>query len=199
MGSAPSRPPPPPRGRSRRCGRTPSCTWASRERAGSRPATIVLGAEAVYCDATWDAIPRRVLRTPACSRRRARSSPTRRCSRSGRADASVARRRSSRSRRWRASRCSAPRAGRSRRHSRFAPSRTRSPSPIATLWRFDEALEALAAAIPRLLLGTRVSAQSAARRRSRPRRGRSASSSRRRFASTAITSGACCRSGSRSP
>ena len=33
---------------------------------GIAPGTLVLGAEAVYCDPTWDAIPRRAQPDPAC-------------------------------------------------------------------------------------------------------------------------------------
>jgi len=33
---------------------------------GLAPATLVLGSEAVYCDATWEAIPRRAAADPGC-------------------------------------------------------------------------------------------------------------------------------------
>ena len=174
---------------------------------GIAPPTLVLGSEAVYCDlgdlgATMPGRPRGAGSRGCLAALRAALPGRARCSPIG---TSGAGRRhgdgAAASRRWRASpSCARPRSSRACPRSSCAPiSNDVGRAGPRRAGDSTDALDALAAAMPRLLSALAMSGDRRCRRRFRPRRGRSASSSPSRSASTATTSGACCRSGSRSP
>ena len=101
--------------------------------------------------------------TPTSSPASAPPSPTRACSRSGRALASAAPTTST-SRRWRASPSSAPASSRASRRSRCAIVSNEIGEPDRALWRFDDAFAALAEVLPAARRGSvlRVSKKAAA-------------------------------------
>ncbi len=118
---------------------------------GITPGTIVLGAEAVYCDATWDAIPRRVLPDAGlleAARAVLPEAPVLAIGTSARVGGTPPELEVEAMEGFAVLRA-ATLAGVPAIEVRAVSNEVAEPD--RALWRFDEALEALAAAIPRLL------------------------------------------------